>query len=367
MDNNQSDSENNNSANIEGTSKREMATTPIQNLLLPDKYCGDTDVEEFIQECERFFEISQTVDPIKPLVIAGLIDRSVSAQYNATEDSLPWKERLRKAYSVETNLLEDWRTALNVEKSNDSPAVYFQKVDKLVTKLLSHSYSKESLTAYILTNGLTEEDRREIFLRDAKTSAQIKTVIEKMHTISKSATTSMAPISSRRSYANVMATPQPTWAANQTNRAQDRRPKGCFECGEFGHRAAQCRRKFGSSQTYEGRARSITCYACQESGHVRRDCPNVRCSLCHKNGHLRRQCREDAMRNNYPRRQWQERNQRPPQPNANNGDKQGRARSNPRGGSMAAMGDGAEEDGDVGSLAGNEHAPMAGGDIGALQ
>ncbi|CDO68632.1 hypothetical protein BN946_scf184996.g63 [Trametes cinnabarina] len=63
--------------------------------------------------------------------------------------------------------------------------------------------------------------------------------------------------------------------------------RGCFNCGGFGHQAANC-----------PKAGTPTCYNCGQEGHVSRDCTAETkaktCYRCGKEGHISRECPEST-------------------------------------------------------------------------
>ncbi|KAI9065485.1 hypothetical protein FKP32DRAFT_1756738 [Trametes sanguinea] len=63
--------------------------------------------------------------------------------------------------------------------------------------------------------------------------------------------------------------------------------RGCFNCGGFGHQAANC-----------PKAGTPTCYNCGQEGHVSRDCTAETkaktCYRCGKEGHISRECPDNT-------------------------------------------------------------------------
>ena len=53
--------------------------------LLPDKLTSRSDLEVFITECRRFFEISNMTEEIQSLMVKTLMDRSLVPVYEAVE------------------------------------------------------------------------------------------------------------------------------------------------------------------------------------------------------------------------------------------------------------------------------------------
>jgi RNA polymerase-binding transcription factor DksA len=104
-------------------------------------------------------------------------------------------------------MLEDWAEALRIRQDGEASQLY-KEVDKTVEKIMRHSMSKESLTAYILTNAVNREIQREIYLREAKSVKEIKNIIDKFEKVDDCGRTETAAL--KVSYAQAVKS-APTW------------------------------------------------------------------------------------------------------------------------------------------------------------
>ena len=73
---------------------------------------------------------------------------------------------------------------MTYRKGTDSATVFFNKIEKMVDRVLLHKWNKQELMTYFLTHCVEDVSiRTQIFMQEAKVPDSIKTVIEKMEHI----------------------------------------------------------------------------------------------------------------------------------------------------------------------------------------
>ena len=63
----------------------------------------------------------------------------------------------------------------------------------------------------------------------------------------------------------------------EESKRQERNEEGCWKCGEYGHRAFECRRE-------------VLCFKCRRVGHRAVDCNTPHCMGCGRYGHTKERC-----------------------------------------------------------------------------
>ena len=108
-----------------------MATlADSQNLidrLLPDQYDGRVDIEEFIQDFQRFFDFANMDDNMRNIMIKTLMNWELIPIYEA---------RLRKAFQKLSSLVNDIKEIFEFKKESISAEKYFDTINKVTDKLL---------------------------------------------------------------------------------------------------------------------------------------------------------------------------------------------------------------------------------------
>lgn len=273
------------------------------------------------------------------MMIKCLISRDILPVYEAVmERGQNWEDRLRDAFKKPASLISDFLEIYNYEKASDSAPIFFEKVDKLVDKIMRHKWEKNELVAYFLVHCVKDNNtRREIKMRDATKVDQIKDVIKKLDSINNEVF-DVAVIQRKETFANVVRKRE-NFENTQHNRqsrsnqyqgpkdeqyfngqhkqqqrglynqlprekqVQFRRVINCWNCQEQGHMARECpHRKILACHNCginghisrdcqkNNQYRQIRCFSCKEEGHSRGECPNVTCSKCRGRGHFAHQC-----------------------------------------------------------------------------
>ena len=76
-----------------------------------------------------------------------------------------YKDRLRTAFQNKTSMIEDVRNAFEFRQTDEEPESYFLQIDKLVSKIMAHNWTKENLTEHLLVHCSNERSlKREICL-----------------------------------------------------------------------------------------------------------------------------------------------------------------------------------------------------------
>ena len=167
-----------------------MATLAAsQNLidrLLPDQYDGRVDIEEFIQDCQRFFDVANMDDNMRNIMIKTLMNRELIPIYEAVENNIVgYEARLRKAFQKPSSLVNDIKEIFEFRKGSISAEKYFDTINKLTDKLLRHKWDKKELTKYFLIHCVdSKEIQKEIKTRNISDVTDIEKLIKKMDSIS---------------------------------------------------------------------------------------------------------------------------------------------------------------------------------------
>ena len=321
------------------TTNTDFTKMKIAESMIPGIFQADDDVDIFIQECNRYFDLCGFDDVSRNLVIKCLIKRELLPIYEAVpEKGQGFEKKLREAFLKPASMIEDFLELYNYEKDMDSSTIFFDKVEKMVKKLMKHSWTEEEVTAYFLVHCIKDkETKKEIRMREAKTCSEIKEVIRKVDAINVEVS-GIAYMRKKETYANVLKSKQEyedrqrqimdretrkprhvttensynskiremtCWTCNQhghiSRDCRQRRKQTCFTCGAEGHINRQCPQ---SRQIKE------FCWGCKEEGHIRDRCPNISCSHCKRKGHLKFQCRDTRnTRQEFPNGHGFDRNQ----------------------------------------------------------
>ena len=248
-----------------------MATTPsIVNNLAPKIFDGNSDLEDFIGDCQRFFEVCQINESIQMLMVKAFIGRDLLATYEAVDSKIvDFAERLRKAFKKPTSLIQDLQDLMTYRKGSDSAPAFFNKVEKMVDKILNHKWNKQELMSYFLTHCVEDVNMKtQILIHEAKSPEAIKSVIEKMETIkSEVEVNEIANIQRQKTFANVLKA-RSQFPIHQSFQNQRSNPSRNFK------RYATIP-KGSIQQSGEKDGKSFVCYHCRKSGHIRRDCPEI--------------------------------------------------------------------------------------------
>jgi hypothetical protein len=317
-----------------------MATTPGQTVPYalsafvptPKTYNIGDNVEEFLEEMNRFYELTQIQGPLQNTFIKAFLSAEAVKKYEMVDESIEnYSERTRKAFEIPQNLGRDLFDALKYRKGNDPASKFFKTIDIMVEKILRHDITKESLTNFLLQNAIEDMDtKKEIKLRNANKIEEMKEIITKMEEIKKDINEESAFAAmktSKKSYANAVQTPFYNNGVNNYNRRSTREQRNDqtqryerrnevqrreayyprpseyskrTDSRDYKKNPETYDRRFQDSnkQVNKGYQRNFPdrkCWACGEEGHVKLQCPNVRCSHCKRSGHWKHQCYESRV------------------------------------------------------------------------
>ena len=75
---------------------------------------------------------------------------------------------------------------ISYRKGADTSSAYFNKIEKMIDKVMAHKWNKGELMSYFLTHCVEDIDvKTQIYMQDAKSLESIKTIIEKMENVKK--------------------------------------------------------------------------------------------------------------------------------------------------------------------------------------
>ena len=268
-----------------------MATPHLDAILgslLPDRFKLGDNVEHFIKKCNRYFEAGKIPKHVQYAIVLARLDDCLVEQFEATDAKMSYEDRLRKAFGQKKSFAQDWMEALSFRRKADPADVYFKKVDKMVENILSHNITKEELTAFFLVHCADDvELEKEIKMRDIEEVDQIKKTVKKLD-----------EVRHKEREVNTVATGEWTTIVRgqPKPRASERKVdnRTCYNCQKSGHIARNCKSE-----------KVVTCYACHRVGHIARNCTNViKCRRCQYRGHHESECytnleRRGQQRSNY--------------------------------------------------------------------
>lgn len=264
-----------------------MATTTTDLLisrLLPEKFHKGDDLENFIKDCQRFFGATKTTIRMQVILTTTLLDRSLMEDYEAAEGKT-MEEKLRYAFSKPTSLMDDLKEALSYEQGSDSAETFIEKIKKMTKKLIAHKWDEEEIEKCLLTNCVRDREvKKEIEMKDLKTSEEIKATIKKLEKVNKimghiNVVKTSPVVQNYRSYRDVAQRGMVNGNNNFKQRNVSNRQLECWTCKKTGHVSRECQMK-----------KKMTCFACGVEGHVRRECSTIQCQRCHLRGHKEIDC-----------------------------------------------------------------------------
>lgn len=304
-----------------------MATTPNSNLiaemLRPRIFKLGDNVEKFIKEAYRFFKASKVPKDLQEIVIVKMIDPELEDRYEATEGKgKGFEERLKMITQKPADVFEDLEEFIQYRQGSKDNEVFFQEVDRLAEKLLSHSLTKDSLVAALLVNATNvRKAKKEVLKQKVQNPELIREIIreatvitnktERLNTVKsyrdavsqnnagrqvkyepyrKEAHHRQSPAFGRVGTMAAGRGPSNGYGSQYNQRqAYEHGTRGydnrlvdieCWSCAQKGHMKWQCPNR-----------KPPTCYACGTVGHIRIQCQKVRCGKCNMNGHKTMECR----------------------------------------------------------------------------
>ena len=120
-------------------------------------------------------------------MIPCLLERSLRDEYETVDSNIKkWEERLQNAFQKKTSFMEDLQEALSYKQTSEELRVFFDKIEKLATKILSHPISKDFWVEQLLLTCSKEKDlKKDLCLSGSKGVEQTKQTIEKLHEMHK--------------------------------------------------------------------------------------------------------------------------------------------------------------------------------------
>ena len=176
-----------------------MATTPnsILERMLPKLYGHGDDLEVFINQCKRYFELLNKSKKNQERLIYGMIDDDLLEEYECTA--------LRMAFGKPVDPIADWINLFQYRRNSENTKIYIQKVKTLVKRALSHPLSEEQLTAKMLVYCCNDSEvTKEAMMRDLEKTEEIEKLMVKIDAVHK---VKNERINVVRSYSSVVQNP----------------------------------------------------------------------------------------------------------------------------------------------------------------
>jgi hypothetical protein len=293
---------------INYSDRTNMATTLNTSELLriipqPTRFSKGTDVEEFLSELQIYFNTIQINEEQRNVLVRAFMDDDTRKIFEKEPETGNYEERFRKAFQKTTNLAEDLQNALSYRKGSTPVDEYIRQIEKNVEKIMKHKMTTTKLTAFFLKYCLDDDKMREEVSRFEYTEALLKlktgkemteTEDQKGPAATKYIKEIIRTVELKTKHDEIMMMTKPSYAS-VVRRADPNTRQQPMRRNEYRgmDRAPQhMNREATRFQTYQNQRSNYgpKCYACQEVGHIRRQCPNIRCSACKRNGHLSQQC-----------------------------------------------------------------------------
>ena len=301
-----------------------MATTKLLEFVKKPKTfeIGD-DVEDAIKDFNKYFELTNVIDEYKILFVQAFLSDKAHDLYKKTSSQGSWEEKMRACFTRETSLAEDLSKLMNYRKGTDKVADFFSTIQKLTKKVLEHKLDEASLTSYFIQHSLDDKEmKKEIFSKNLKSTEEMEkelkrleeyrekfegepaisyadavnkeqNIIKKIQRPTQQHWRNPVPHKqeNRESYPNQQVSTR--WY-NPTPQHTPRQQHFTYRRADF-PRYTQKRQIGQNNQTQFERPRENNekkCFACNQWGHIRKECPNVKCDHCHMKGHFKFQCHD---------------------------------------------------------------------------
>lgn len=296
----------------------QLSTKDLIQILPPPKiYTAGDDLEDFLTQAREYFDSVLLDDAQRNLLIRGFLDDEARQKFDKTPREENFDKRMRKAFEATPDLVRDLDALINYRKGNDSVETYIAKIEKNVERFLRHKLTATKLKSFLLKHCLdSDEEKKEIrrfemteeLLKSKKfrEEAQSDTEEQKGPTPTKYIEDILTKMEKFKEESHVAAVTKKSYAEATKNKMDFYHQK--FERPVQRKNAKETNeKKYKTRHDHElstRRHQEKRCYGCQEMGHIRIECPNIKCSACHKRGHLRYQCylrqeNNDRRRNGY--------------------------------------------------------------------
>ena len=112
------------------------------------------DIEKFLEECDRFFELTQTAEERRGLFIKAFLSTESIRKYKDSEVECDYKKRIQAPFSKPINLGNDLNAALKYRRGKDSMTAFVRKIEILTKNILRHKLNEEDLKIFLIQNAL---------------------------------------------------------------------------------------------------------------------------------------------------------------------------------------------------------------------
>ena len=168
-----------------------MATTPGHSLNsfvpTPKTFNIGDNIEEFLEEIERFYQLTETRGPLQNTFIKAFLSTEAIKSYESVDENIEdYAARCRKAFEEPASIAKDFYAAIQYRKGEDSATQYLKKINRLADNIMRHELTKEKLVSFLLQNGIDDIDtKKEVKLRGATHPEEIHSIISKMEDINR--------------------------------------------------------------------------------------------------------------------------------------------------------------------------------------